>query len=377
MLRPLVRRPLVDVPVALGFLVVGWASSGAADMTDPTFVYTPRDALFVVLLLLATLPYVVRRRWPAAAFAVSLCALAALWVLGYDAGALPLVMLVGAYWVAAARPWPEVAACLGLVLVLFAFLTVADGAPFSRTEWVASLVSLAGAAGLGRSSRLRDELAEARAQATEAETERLAREERLRVSAELHDIVGHSLGVIAVQAGVGRHLLESDPQRAGESLDSIAEVSRTSLGEVRAVVAAMREQRPELHPSPGLTDLPELVETSRSAGLAVTLTMPEDGESVPPQASASAYRIVREALTNVIRHAQATSADVTVERRDGQLVVTVSDDGRPLADPAPAGGLGILGMRERAEALGGTLSTGPAPHGGFMVRGTLPIGPVR
>ena len=132
------------------------------------------------------------------------------------------------------------------------------------------------------------------------------REERLRIARELHDIIGHSLGTIAVQAGVGRHLMANEPEKAAEALDSIARVSRSSLDEVRAVVAALREDEPDYHPTPGLADLPDLVETVRSTGLTVELTLPDDLEAIPRQTGAAVYRIAREALTNVVRHAHAS-----------------------------------------------------------------------
>lgn len=360
--------------VALGFLAGAWATSGAASTTDPDFTFTPRDGFSALLILLATLPYAGRRRWTTAAFLVGVAATTTLWSLGYDAGALPLIMLVGAYWVAAARPVREVVACGIVALACFSLLAVVDGAPFGVVEWTASVVSVAGAFALGRAGHLRAELAVARAEAAEEASLRRAREERLQISRELHDIVGHSLGVIAVQAGVGRHLMATQPERAAEALDTIAEVSRSSLDEVRAVIGAMRDGRPDLRPAPGLLDLPELVEAARSPGLTVSLTLPDDPGAVPRQAAAAAYNIVREALTNVVRHAQATRVDVTVRHGDGQVSVRVRDDGRGATDRSGvADGYGIRGMRERVEALGGSLSVESSPGHGFEVVGTMPV----
>lgn len=214
-------RALVDLAVALGFLAVGWVSTRAASTSEPPFTYAARDFVFVGLLGLATLPYAARRRWPAPAFLISLVSVTTIWSLGYNGGSLPLLLLVGSYWVAVARPVPEILGCLGVAVACFSYLTIADGAPFGATEWVASVVSVAGAMGLGRSVRIRGDLAEARAHAAEEEALRHARDERLRVSGELHDIVGHSLAIIAVQAGVGRHLLHSDPDRAAEALTAL------------------------------------------------------------------------------------------------------------------------------------------------------------
>ena len=149
----------------------------------------------------------------------------------------------------------------------------------------------------------------------------------MRIARELHDIIGHSLGTIAVQAGVGRHLMANEPEKAAEALDSIARVSRDSLDEVRAVVAALREDDAAYQPTPGLADLPDLVETIRSTGLNVELTLPNDLEAIPRQTGAAVYRIAREALTNVVRHAHASAASVQVNHHDGRVEVAVRDDG--------------------------------------------------
>jgi signal transduction histidine kinase len=231
--------------------------------------------------------------------------------------------------------------------------------------------------GLGRAGRLRVELANARAEAAEEVARRQSNEERLRIARELHDIIGHSLGTIAVQAGVGRHLMETEPEKGAEALDSIAKISRDSLDEVRSVVAALRDDEPPYRPAPGLADLPELVDTVRSTGLAVDLTLPNDLDVVPRQTGAAVYRITREALTNAVRHAHASKVSVQVDHRDGRVELEIHDDGSGPGNGRDASsemGHGITGMRERAEALGGSLSAGPATDGGFLVTASLPVG---
>jgi glucose-6-phosphate-specific signal transduction histidine kinase len=141
--------------------------------------------------------------------------------------------------------------------------------------------------GLGRAGRLRVDLANARAAAAEEAVARQSSEERLRIARELHDIIGHSLGTIAVQAGVGRHLMDTEPEKAADALDSIAKISRDSLDEVRSVVAALRDDEPPYRPAPSLTDLPDLIETVRITGLAVELKLPNDLEAIPRQAGAA------------------------------------------------------------------------------------------
>ncbi|HSK27969.1 MAG TPA: sensor histidine kinase [Jiangellales bacterium] len=375
--RASVRR-VVDVLVALAFLVIGWISTGAPATTDPWFRYTPRDGWFVLLLVLATAPYVWRRRWPTAAFLVSLLSISALWMLGYNAGALPMLLLVGVYFVAMARPAREVVASTVVALGCFALLWWWDGgAPFGTRDVASSVFALGATVWLGRAGRLRGDLAEARVRAVEEAARRRSSEERLRMARELHDIIGHSLGTIAVQAGVGRHLMATEPTRAADALDNIARISRSALDEVRAVVATLREDEPSYRPAPGLADLSDLVETARLAGLTVDLRLPDDVGSLPRQAGAAVYTIAREALTNVVRHAHASAASVEVDRRGDWVEMAIRDDG---AGPSTwgngraAGGHGITGMRERAEALGGSLTAGPAPGGGFLVTASLPVG---
>ena len=161
-----------------------------------------------------------------------------LWLLGYNAGALPLILLFGGYFVAVARPIAGSGRlqCGGARLLRPALVGF-GGAPFGPNDALTSVLALAIILALGRTGRLRVDLAEARAQAAEEAARRRSTEERLRIARELHDIIGHSLGTIAVQAGVGRHLMATDPEKAAEALDSIARVSRSSLDEVRAVVS--------------------------------------------------------------------------------------------------------------------------------------------
>jgi signal transduction histidine kinase len=299
-----------------------------------------------------------------------------LWLLGYNAGVLPLLLMFGGYFVAVARPIWELVLCSAVALGCFALLWWGGGAPYGPRDALISVLALAITVGLGRAGRLRVDLANARAQAVEEAARRKSSDERLRIARELHDIIGHSLGTIAVQAGVGRHLMESEPQKATDALDSIAKISRDSLDEVRSVVAALRDDEPPYHPAPGLADLPDLIETVRSTGVAVDLTLPDDLEAVPRQTGAAVYRITREALTNIVRHAHASKATVHVDHRGGWVEVAIRDDGAGAGNgrgPDSGTGHGIVGMRERAEALGGSLAAGPASDGGFLVTASLPV----
>ena len=373
---PAVSRRMVDALVALAFLAIGWFSSGAPTISNPFYRYAPRDWLFVLLLILSTVPYAWRRRWPTAAFLISMVSVSVLWLLGYNAGQLPFLLMVGGYFVAVARPMWEVMLCSAVALGCFGLLWWGDGAPYGLRDALISVLAVAITVGLGRAARLRVDLADARAQAAEEVARRQSSEERLRIARELHDIIGHSLGTIAVQAGVGRHLMETEPEKAAEALDNIAKISRDSLDEVRSVVAALRDDEPSYRPAPGLADLPELVDTVRSTGLAVDLTLPNDLDVVPRQTGAAVYRITREALTNTVRHAHASKASVQVNHRDGRVELEIHDDGSGSGNGRESShgtGHGITGMRERAEALGGRLSAGPASDGGFLVTVSLPV----
>jgi signal transduction histidine kinase len=216
--------------------------------------------------------------------------------------------------------------------------------------------------------------------AAEREQEQRARiavaDERARIARELHDIVAHSVGVIVVQAVGARRVFDRDPERAREALDSIERTARTALADMRRSLGVLRRDDDEraLAPQPGVADLNGLIEQARTGGLTVELAV--EGERVPlPQAiDLSAYRIVQEALTNVIKHAGAARARVTVRYLDDELEVVVADDGvGPPVGAADGSGLGIIGMRERVEAQGGRLHTGAGADGGFLVRASLPL----
>ena len=376
--NPTLTRRVVDGLVALAFLAIGWISSGAPTTSDPAYAYTPRDWLFVLLLVLATVPYAWRRRWPTAAFLISLLATdgvvaarlqrrcvaadpAFRWL--FRGGCSPGS---GRWWRASLRRLAASACCGGRAVRRSAL-----GTRSRRSS--RSAITLA----LGRTGRLRVDLAEARAQAAEEAARRRSTEERLRIARELHDIIGHSLGTIAVQAGVGRHLMATEPERAAEALDSIARVSRSSLDEVRAVVAALREDEPDYHPAPGLADLPDLVETVRSTGLTVELTLPDDLEAIPRQTGAAVYRITREALTNVVRHAHASAASVRVDHRDGRVEVAVRDDGSGIGRRTGAWNAARVtasrgcGSEPKPSAAG--CRPAPRPAGGFLVTASLPV----
>ena len=197
----------------------------------------------------------------------------------------------------------------------------------------------------------------------------------------MHDVVAHAMVAINVQAGVGAHLLDRDPEQARRTLEDIKRVSGEALTDLRATLGALRagddEDAPVL-PTQGLADLAELTEALRSAGVDVDLDVDPATATVPAAVAATGYRIVQEALTNVVRHAPGARATVRIACHGDRVVIEVSDDGRgavPVGAPAPEGtGHGVRGMQERARAAGGTLEAGPSPEGGWRVLASLPVG---
>nr|WP_107120521.1 sensor histidine kinase [Streptomyces antibioticus] len=233
--------------------------------------------------------------------------------------------------------------------------------------WAVAIVAVAELARIRREQWARERAERAQA------ARRRADEERLRIARELHDVLAHSISVINVQAGVGLALLDSDPEQARTALTTIKAASKEALGEVRQVLDTLRTpgDAPRA-PAPGLDRLPELVEQAASTGLTVTVegTVPK----LSPGTDLAAFRIVQEALTNVVRHSGSRHARVHVDSGDGTtLRLRIDDDGPATGADAGGSGNGLAGMRERAAALGGTIEAGPRPDGGFRVLAALPL----
>ncbi|MFG2331595.1 sensor histidine kinase [Streptomyces sp. NPDC048604] len=362
----------------------------------------PLDAYSRILLLAGPALLLFRHRRPVpVVFGVAATALAYL-AAGYPYGPVFVTVAVACYaaivhghrraaWWALGLLW------LGHVLAghwLYRHLPPAgDGpAPWGQELPVAGfVVAILAASELVRVRR--EQWAQQRVERAAAERRR-ADEERLRIARELHDVLAHSLSVINVQAGVGLALLDGDPEQARTALTTIKAASKEALGEVRQVLDSLRPPVSRHHPSndalraapfdfgdaprapaPGLDRLPELVEQAAAAGLTVAVTRTGDPAPVPPGADLAAFRIVQEALTNVVRHSGSRTARVRVEQRPDALRLQIDDDGPATGDDAGGSGNGLAGMRERAAALGGTIDAGTRPDGGFRVRATLPLRP--
>jgi signal transduction histidine kinase len=274
-------------------------------------------------------------------------------------------------------------ACVGLVIPLltvpalgrFRAGTVGSAGPPVDTILVV-LIVLTGWL-IGHSIRQ----AQARVELVRAQTAaQAATAERLRIARELHDIVAHSIGIMAIQAGAGRRVFEASPDEARDALTAIEATSRETLSGLRRMVTGLRRAEPELGsrlaplgPAPGLADLERLAATALDAGVRVEVEVDWHGsrEPLPADIDVAAFRIIQEAVTNVIRHARTDRCRVSISYQGGQLSIEITDSGH--GDSAAGTGYGITGMRERAALLGGDFSAGPRTGGGFRVAARLPV----
>lgn len=237
--------------------------------------------------------------------------------------------------------------------------------------WIAAAV-LAGHALAAQ----RDYIAALHAEATrELEAERRVTEERLRIARELHDLVSHTISVINVQAGVAAHVIEQRPDQAALALETIRDASKEALHELRGILSVLRrvDDGDETRPAARLSDLDALIRATNQAGLRVTLTTTGHASRLSPTVELALYRIVQESLTNAMRYASGGSAAVTLAYEPGCLTIEVNDCGGSGHEPVAGSGHGIIGMREGASAVHGTLEAGPRADGGFRVRARLPV----
>jgi signal transduction histidine kinase len=355
----------------------------------------PLDWLAWSLLALAMVALAFRRQRPALVVLATSAATVASVGLGYPLGLIWVTPLLALY-TAAAIGHRRLAVAAGLAMAaLLVGWALADPALGTPAEVAMAVLNVALAVATGEVARgRRDYLAEAERRAVEAErtreetARRRAGEERLRLARDLHDITANTIAVIAIQAGVAEEALQDGPEPAREAVRAIRASSRQALAELKATVATLREGEATTArgPLPSLDRLDELVAQARGVGIQVELTVAGTARPLPPAVEVTAYRIVQEALTNVLRHAQATSAAICVRYQGDALEVEVDDDGRG-GQPAaasrasgggvPAGGHpghGLTVMAERAAAVGGRLEAGPRPTGGFRVHARLPLG---
>lgn len=362
----------VDVATALALFVV---------QTGP--VASSGGAVSMVFGAAATLPLAVRRRWPVPVLVVVLAATVAASVLGVrftplGSNASPALALAG-YSVAVASSrvvsWVVLSAT---VAITFATAWIATFTHPDMEEnavhTVAALVGWSLGDSVRARRRYRTELETHRQREIGERTQRALAEQRLRISREVHDVVSHNLSVIAVRAGVGRMLFSSQPAQAHAALAEVETISRSALTELRRLLASVREND-DLSALPQLSDLPALLDTFRASGLDVGYVEHGNPRPLPDILELSAYRIVQEALTNVVKHAGSTRAEVIVDYTKRALHLVVTDAGRGtsaiVADSE--GGWGLVGMRERTALFGGSFTAGPLPDAGFRVAASLPV----
>jgi signal transduction histidine kinase len=349
----------------------------------------PRSAdVFAVLLVAAgALSLIWRRVKPLPVLVVSLSLLILRERLNYPSGSDLLAPIIAAYTVAVTTDARRRLAWIaGSVLAVVTFFTLFDLGAITTENLVGSLVS--NVVVLGTAFLLGDNMRQRRQRLVDLQqrnaflereqgllADRAVVAERTRIARELHDVVAHSVSVMAIQAGGARRVVHTKPDLAVEALTTIETTARQTLDELRNLLGVLRtsEPVPENAPQPGISDLETLVNADPK--LAVTLTVNGEQTPMPAMVDLSAYRIVQEALTNVRKHAGLTSAAVAVAIRylPDSVEVEVVDDGRGAAANESGGGLGLTGMRERAALCGGRLDAGPRQGGGWFVRATLPV----
>lgn len=383
-----------DVTSAVVLTVVLVAGSyGEAHPNQPSDVAVfrshaiPQEPTVALLLVaVACLVLAVKRRYPVPVLLVSTAAVVTYSALGFVNGAALLAPAIALFTVAQEVP---VRRAIPLAALTLAALMTSTGLanPFGPTGGgfylIPALIAAALFGGIAVASR-RAYVASI-AERAEEEARRRVDDERLRIARELHDIVAHSMATISVQAGAAEHVLATNPAAAVDALHAIRLASKDGLRELRAILNVLRQadESDPAQPAPGLAQVDALVAGACKAGLPTTLRQDGAPWPLPAGVDLAAYRIIQESLTNAIRHAGPASATVSLDYGDSALTIEVADTGHGPAPgasgasatsggPSVGGGHGLIGMRERAASVGGTLDTGPGPSGGYRVLAVLP-----
>ena len=369
---------VVDTAVAAFVTVIAVAQQATATGGSPG-----TRSLGLTFAVLYPLPLILRRRWPVAVLAALIAALVVWALLGPATSGAGIPLIVALYTVAAHRPLrtslPALAGTIVVLLGHHAFQAIA--AP----DMVEGAATLGAAWWLGNNSRTRRSQSEALASyaaelaATREElAERRVAEERLRIAREMHDVVAHSLGVVALQAGVAELLLKENPPQARRAVQTIAEVARSGLGEMRRALGLLRtsDGDSDRQASPRLADVPRLVTELRDTShldiqLEISGTPPV---RLDPALELSVYRVVQEALTNAGKHAPGSHVTVKMGYDLGEVTVEIADDGIASDAPSlPGSGNGLIGMRERVGMFGGSFEAARQVDGGFRVAARFPL----
>ena len=370
------RPPLVDAWIAFGLLVLALAEilagvfDAAATETVPT-------------ALLLTIPLAWRRRAPAPVAVAVVSGIALRGLLGVDANegitetiALVLALYSLAFHDDLVRAAAGLAACAALVWIS---VSASDGTGTSdyvfaglllAAPWIAGRVIL----GIQGRAQAAERRADEAVREQQAQAAAAVAEERQRIARELHDVIAHSITVMLMNTGATRRLLKPEQERERDGLLTVETTGRNALAEMRRLVSMLRrpEEPAALGPQPSLGQLDALGDEIRRLGVQVVLHTSAYDPNLPPGLDLAAYRIIQESLTNVVKHAGATRATVTVASSREGLAITVVDDGRS-APPPNSFGHGLVGMRQRAAIYGGSLEAGPLPGGGFRVHAYLPL----
>ncbi|MEV6972894.1 histidine kinase [Kitasatospora sp. NPDC093806] len=339
------------------------------------------------------LPLPWRRRAPVAVMTLSGGVSAALSVVAHSAmPQLPLYAVICLYTVAdRARDWQRWTVLAVTVAANVVGTHSPNGALFSLLTSVGAFVFGCLVRELRRLARVEAERAREAGRRAASDAARAVAEERARIAREMHDILAHAVSLMVIQAEAGPVVVRGDPERAIRAFDTIADSGRDAMVQLRRVLGVLKEEgsAPELAPQPRLAELPALAERVRRTGLRVELELDGGAGPLPADVEAAGYRIVQEALTNTVKHADATRISVRVVREGAELAVLVSDDGRGVRPERTgpnrtgsdrtmgdrSGGRGLVGIRERAAACGGRAEAGPGPAGrGFLVSARLPLG---
>jgi signal transduction histidine kinase len=359
--------------------------------------YTPLAVAYLLVLgaMLTTVPLAFRRRYPAGIFCVII--VAALATAGHTTTVTFAAVLFAAYSAIVYSPYRRLAMLAvftAAVIVTAAFPSTTPTVPARFTALLVLVPTAAVAAGMRTWRRRAGDSAERLrlAQAEhEAQTRRAVEAERARIASELHDVVTHNVSVMVVQAGAARSVLDSSPEEAREALLAVEGSGRTAMGELRHLLGLLAPADgtelaagpggPEatLVPQPGLGQLQTLVDRVRAAGLPAELIVTGGARPLSPGVDLAAYRVVQEALTNVLKHGGGARAVIRLAYGERELVITVTDDGSPAGYGPPGSpgsseaGRGLIGLRERLGLYGGELDAGPRPGGGWRVRATIPL----
>lgn len=364
-----------DLLLAAALLALQVGGSIGAGRRQPD--RTEIDALALLLLTIGPVALTVRRRWPVPVLVVTVAATLVYLSRAYPYGPIffALAAAVVTAVIAGHRPAAWMFAGVGLVTYI-AVVPLGGREPrpglahiSGIAAWLLLILVVADVVRMGRERRIE------RIRALEEERRRRASEQRLRIAQDLHDALAHSISMINVQAGVALHLIDERPEQAQTALAAIKDASKDALSELRSVLEVLRQPEGESTlATPRLDNLEELLSRARIAGLTVSLRTEGRVRRLASNIENAAYRVIQEALTNVVRHATASTVTAVIRYGDGTLTLLVDDNGTGTAAPTPGTGSGIAGMTDRVTALGGSLEAGPRSGGGFRVRAEIPLG---